>query len=191
MATSKTEICNLALQKLGAKRISDFDEDSVNARACRSAYPMVLEAELRAHLWSFAVGRATLAEEATAPSWGRAHQYQLPSDFLRLANDYAEDNTIDKDWVIEGRFILTDDIAPLYLRYVKLVTDTTQYDSLFCKALAAKLAEEMCEQLTQSNSKKAEAKADYKDAIKEARRINGIERGPQVSPDSEWIARRF
>lgn len=190
MATSKTAICNLALQKLGAKRISDYDEDSVNARACRTVYESVRDSELRANVWNFAIGRAQLAEEATAPSWGKNHQYQLPSDFLRLAPDDEHCNYFDKDWVIEGKFILTDDVSPIRIRYVKRIDDVTLFDPLFERALACKIANETCEQITQSNTKKESILSDYRMAIADAKKVNGIEKRAQVAPDSEWINRR-
>lgn len=191
MATSVTEICNSALLKLGAKRISDIDDDAVNARACRDCYERLRNAELRKHIWNFAIARATLPAESAAPEWGRARAYQLPSDFLRLAPDYEEDTYLEKDWVIEAKFIYSDDVSPLRIRYIKRVADTTTFDPLFDEALASKMADEMAEALTQSNTKKAAAATDYKEAIAEAKRVNGIEKRPQVAPPSEWISRRF
>lgn len=192
MALSTTSICNRALQKLGAKPLQALDtDDSVTARACRQAYEIVRDAELRDHYWSFAMKRAQLAAEATSPTWGRAYQYQLPSDYIMLGPEYVEENNLYRDWVIEGRYILTDDVAPLYIRYVGQVTDVTQYDPLFAEALSCKLAVELCEQLTQSNSKKATADADYKMTIARAKKRNGIEARAQVSPDAEWLSERY
>lgn len=187
---SETDIANLALQLLGANRIADIDENSANARACRECYSVLRDGELRSHPWNFAIARAQLAEDAAAPTWGKDHQYQLPSDFIRLLSDYEEDNDIDTDRVIEGRFIVSDESSPIYIRYIKRVTDTSHFDPNFIIALAAKMAAWMCERITQSNSKKADAKAAYKDAIVDAKRTNGIEKRPQVSYNSEWIDRR-
>lgn len=190
MANSVTEICNLALQKLGAKRISAITEDSANGRACNACYELMRDAELEDHPWKFAIGRASLVSEATGPSWGKAYQYQLPSDFICLLPDYEEDNTLYKDWVIEGKFILTDDTSPIYVRYIKKVTDVSQYSPLFADALACRMALQMCETLTQSNTKKADAAAEYKAIIARAKKRNGIQQRAQVSPDAEWISAR-
>lgn len=189
-AIADTQIANRALQKLGAKRLSDIDDDSVNGRACKAAWDLVRDSELRKHVWNFAIKRANLSPLDATPSFGRRYQYPLPSDFVRIAPDYEEDNSLDKDWVVEGRYILSDESPSLYLRYVAQISDVSQWDYLFIEAFAAKLAYELCEQLTQSNTKKADLANDYKYAVEEAKRINGIEKRPQVMPDDSWITSR-
>lgn len=187
---SDVEICNRALQKLGAKRIVSLDDDSPNARACQAAYEPVKRAELRAHPWNFAVQRAELAADATAPAWGRANSFQLPSDCLRILPDYPEDNRNSHDWQIEGRKILTDDTDPIYLRYIYDVTDPNEMDPLFREAVSAKLAIELCEELSQSNTKKDTLRDDYKEIIREARRTNAIENVAAEPPQDSWLSVR-
>lgn len=188
--SSVVDICNRALQKLGAERIISLTQDSVSARACNLAYEQVRDAELRAHVWNFAVKRAELAADATAPVYGYNYAYTLPSDCIRLLkNDYQEAFYSDK-WKIEGRKIITDESAPLPIRYVYRVTDTTIFDTLFIEALSSKMAYEMCEELTQSNSKREGAAADYKTAIREARKINAFENPPAEQDTDTWISIR-
>jgi hypothetical protein len=189
-STSVVEICNRALQKLGAARITSLTQDTPNARSCNVAYNVLRKAELRSHPWSFAIKRAELAADATAPSWGRANSFTLPSDFLRLMDDYPEDNMNNKDWQIEGKKILTDDDAPLYIRYIYDVEDPNEFDSLFSEALSSKIAMELCEEITQSNSKLQAVSEMYKAAIREARRINAIENVAAKPPEDEWITVR-
>lgn len=184
------EICNRGLQKLGAARIVSLSENSVAARACNVAYTSLRDAELLAHPWNFAIERVQLAADATAPDWGRASAFSLPTDFLRLLSDYPELNLNSKDWQIEGRKIITNDSAPLNVRYVKQVTDPNTMDALFREALATRLALELCEELTQSNEKKAGLKDDYKDTIREARRTNAIQNVPAKPAEDDWITVR-
>lgn len=184
-------ICNRALQKLGAKRIVSLtDENSSNARACNVAYETVRDAELRAHPWSFAIKRAQLAADSSTPEFGRANSFPLPSDFLCLREPYPEDNSLDHDWQIEGRKILTDEDAPLNLRYTAKVTDPNDMDVLFRESLATKLALELCEEITQSNSKKESLRQDYKEIIREAKRSNAIERPASQPPEDTWVTIR-
>jgi hypothetical protein len=187
---SETDICNRALQKLGAKRITSLEQDSVNARACNASYESLRDAELRAHPWSFATTRTSLAADSDAPEWGRANAFQLPSDFLCLLPVYPEDNSLDTDWIIEGQKIYTDDDDPLYVRYTRRETDPNVFDSLFREALASRIALELCEELTQSNTKKADLRVDYKDSIREARRTNAIEKIAAEPPEDSWITAR-
>lgn len=187
---SDVEICNRALQLLGAGRITSLAEDSPAAKEMARAYDPVRQRELRAHPWNFSIKRAQLAEAGSAPAFGRAREFPLPADFLRLLPPYPEDNYLSRDWLIEGRSILTDDAAPLNIRYVADVTDANQMDPLFREALAHSLAMATCEKLTQSNTKKAELREDRKEVIREAKRVNAIENVAQVTAEDEWITVR-
>lgn len=187
---SQTDICNIALQKLGAGKIASLSEDSRIARACNIAYTHCLESELRAHPWRFAIQRASLAEDATAPDWGKDAAYELPSDFLRLLSPYPEDNLNSLDYEIEGRKIYSDLGSPLYIRYVGQVTDTSLMDPTFREVLACRMAIQMCEDLTQSNAKAATIQVQYEKAIKEARRANAIEGISAEPPEDTWVTVR-
>lgn len=187
---SKVEICNRALQKLGAKRIISLTDDSSNARACNVAFEPVKLSLLRKHNWSFSIQRASLPADVPAPAFGPQNSFTLPADFLRLINPDSWMNYDSLDWVIESKKILTNDSAPLQIRYVADVTDPNQMDALFREALSSLMALELCEEITQSNTKKADLRQDYKDIIAEARRANAIE-VPAVMPyDDPWVTVR-
>lgn len=188
--SSEVSIANRALQKLGARRITSLTEDSVNARAVNACYSELRDAELRAHVWNFAKTRAQLAASATSPLFDKTNAFPLPSDCLRLLDNDPEKVVNWKDWLIEDNNILTDDDAPLNIRYIKQVTDPAQMDVLFREALASRIAYELAEELTQSNSKKQAAFADYQKAMNEARRTNAIENISQKPPEDEWITIR-
>lgn len=187
---SVVEICNRALQKLGAKRITSLTQDSANARACNVAYIPTRDRVLRDHQWNCAIARAELAADATAPAWGRENSFQLPSDFLGLADDYPEDNHNAKDWQIEGRKILTNDDAPLRIRYIKTMDDPNEMDACLREVLACELAIELCEEITQSNTKKQLLDGDREKAIRAAKKVNAIENVSKVPPEDDWITKR-
>lgn len=188
--SSVVGICNRALQKLGARRITALSEDSPNARACNVAYEPVRDAELRAHPWSFSIQRFQLAADSTSPAFGKSYAFPLPTDYLRLIEPDPDYVTNTLDWQIEGRSILTNDSGPLEIRCVTKVTDPNLMDALYLEALACKLALELCEELTQSNTKKAELKDDYKNAIAAARKANAFERTSQIPPEDTWVTVR-
>lgn len=188
---SKVEIANRALQLLGAKRITSFGEDSRNGRAINSAYESVKLAELRKHPWTFATKRASLAASSTEPLFTKTNKFPLPSDFVRLLPQDPEDLSNDLDWTIEGRNIVTNDSAPLEIRYVYNVTDPNEMDALFREALSAKLAAALCEEITQSNAKLVAANDAYKEAIAEARRANAIEKQAEKPPEDTWVTCRY
>ena len=197
---SQVEIANRALTKLGAARIISFADDNKQSRSVNSMFNVVRDAELRAHLWSFTIKRDSLPSLTTTPDWGYDYEYQLPSDCLRLLevndiypgpnlSDYRNSST--QEYVIEGRKILTSEAAPLKIRYVSRVVDTTQWDATFVEAFACRLALEMCEDLTQSNTKKELLMSDYGRAIMMAIRANAIELPPKDLPDDSWAMSRL
>lgn len=191
MAASIVEICNRALQKLGAARITSLSDQSTNARAVSQAYYRVRDAEFRKHPWNFAIQRFQLAASATPPAFGPTNSFPLPAGWMRLLPPDPFLNTNDRDWTIEGNQVLTMGGAPLNVRCVMKIEDTNLYDPLFDEALASKLAYELAEQLTQSNTKKEAAAGDYKVAIAEAKKVNGIEKVPQDSVEDTWITARI
>lgn len=184
---STVDICNRALQKLGARRIVSLSEESVNARACAIAYEPILHAELTDHPWNCAVKRAELAADETGPLFGRANSFQLPSDYLRLLDPDPLDNMPDIDFQIEGRKIVTDWADPIRIRYIYKITDPNEMDALLIEALVAKIAFELCEELTQSNTKKEGLREDYKEIIRRAKKTNAMLRIPQEPVVSSWL----
>jgi hypothetical protein len=183
---SKTGICNSALAKIGAKRISSTTDENARARACNEAYDRILEATLRAHSWNFAIKRAQLAADVTGPLFDYTNSFTLPSDFIRLLpeNDYG------LDWIVEGKKIITNDGAPLNIRYIYLVMDPNEMDALFREVLACNIAAEICWRLMQSNSKLQLVREERQRLLAEARRTNAIEQLSQELPEDDWIAVR-
>ncbi len=198
--TSQVDIANRALTKLGAARIISFGDDNKQARAVSSMFDIVRDAELRSHIWSFSVKRASSASLVTKPEFGYEHEYPVPSDCLRILmvndtypgpslEDYRNQNVAR--YVVEGNKILADFAPPLKLRYIRRVIDTTEWDSMFVEAFACRLAMEMCEDLTQSNTKRELAQAEYMSALRGAIRASALEQPPQAMPDTSWTLSRL
>lgn len=186
---SEVEICNRALQRLGAGRIVALDGANKESRECNTAYAPLRDFLLRSHPWSFAIQRAALAADVDAPIGDDAPdaQYTWPTDALRILLP----KSASLDWIIEGRKILTSDTAPLYIRYVARITDPNTMDPMFREALACLIGFEICESITQSNTKKAGLRDDLRDIIAEARRTNAIEKPPVESADDTWDTDRL
>lgn len=197
---SQVDICNRALTKLGAERITDINQSSKSARVMAALWDTVRRAELRKRFWSFAIGRDLLPALSTAPSWGFARAFQLPADFLRIVQindvfivpsltDYREGD--DSAYAIEGKQLLCDFDAPLKIRFIRDITDPGSFDPLFVEAFASKLAYESCYEITQSHQARDAALNDYKIAVTEAGRTNAIEKPPQGFPDDSWVLGRL
>jgi hypothetical protein len=186
---SVVDICNIALQKLGASRIVSLTQDTENARECNLLYEQARDAELRAHPWNFAIKRAQLAS-STAPVHGPTSAYPLPSDCLRLLPQDPCRAFDDLDWQIEGRSIVTDDTGALDIRYIYRVTDPNLFDALFVELMACRLAEGLNEKITQSNSKGQQIREDRRVALREARKVNAFENQSQEAPEGSWLTVR-
>ena len=191
---SKVSIANRALTKLGADRVLLLSDDTQQARVMNSMFDDVRDAELRRFDWNFAIKRAALPALAAAPAWGYQFQYPLPSDYLRLVQVgeiYVRSARKGAAaWAVESGMILTDQSAPLRIRYVHRTDNPGLYDPLFVEVLACKLALEACEPLTQSASKKQNAMEEYRFAINEAVRQDAIENPPDDLPLGSWLDSR-
>lgn len=196
MAQSVVDICNSALQRVGAASIVSLSDNSPEARACTIAYDSNRRDELRKHPWNFAVKRVVLAPDSTAPAFDYQYQFTLPSDCIRVLRPA----TAELDWQVEGRKILTNygsdytvssGTPSLNLRYIADITDSTMFDPSFYNVVAAALALDLVEKLTQSNQKKQLLMQDYSDAVKMARRMDAFESGPEDAADDYWWLVRY
>lgn len=190
MAVSEASICNLALQKLGAGRIISLSDDSAPARAVNACYSFLRDREARANKWNFAKKRAVLAPSTVTPAFDFGYAFPLPTDCLRLLPPSRD----TLDWRIEnheGRpSILTNDGDTLEIEYLATVTDPNQFDTLFIEMLACKIALNICEEITQSNTKKADLLAEYKDLKREAKQVNAFENIAEEAPEDSWLSAR-
>lgn len=214
--TTQIQICNRAAQLLGAQAISSIQENSRTARALNRAYQPVMLAELRKNFWGFSIMRAVLAASATKPAFGPSNYFPLPANFIMLAppdNSGAATfggtvgyNTgfgpqgnqgLPNDWQIEnggpgvGPAIVTNDPAPLYIRFVSSAITESMFDVLFAEALSGALACDTCEEITQSNTKLASAEAFYTDTMERAKQRNAYEKPPILAPTDSYILARY
>lgn len=201
--TNIATIANRALTKLGATRIVSLGDNSPQARTLTSMWNTVRDAALRESRWSFAITRAQLAADPTAPAFGYTVRYRLPAGFLRLLEvnnttfypcaDFSEYRSGSGDaatYAIEGNYILAYQDGPLNIRYLQSVVDTSIWDATFVEAFASKLAAESCEAITQSTSKWQKAMDDYAMAIRAAKKAGAIELPPQQIADDTWVTSR-
>lgn len=177
MASSETEIGNLALAHLGEAAVESFDEDNAASRALALHYAPTRDEVLRSHRWNFAIKRAALSALADAPPFRWAKQFALPTDCLRICeiNDTEIGDVISEEYVVEGRRILTDAEA-INLVYVARFATVAHFDSLFVRALALRLAVVVSETIRGTTGKTAELMQAYERATAPlARRVDANE----------------
>ena len=184
---SVVDLCNRALDLLGAANITSLTENSKEARLCNGNFDDVRDAVLHSHPWNIAITRRALAKDTDTPAFGFSFQYSLPTDpfCLRVLsfwnsnvnNDVAayDSNVMFK---IEGRKVLSNE-GTCNIIYIGRVTDTEQYDSLLNKAISARLAAEIAYNITGSNSVSQGMIAIYEDRLKEAKGVDSMEGFPE------------
>lgn len=193
MALSEVSIVNLALTLLGQDRVISTSDDVESARVMRSLWDGTRDSVMAGHPWKFAIKRTELAALAAAPAFGWAREFAIPEECLRLVqvgDDWAFYQTDIATFALEGGSILTDEAAPLRVRYVRRITNTGLWPPLFCRVVSLQLALDACEKLTNSSAKMDRLAANYTAAIREAKRQNAIERPPLRADRSDWIEAR-
>lgn len=191
MASSKTDIFNLAITMLGGVPIMSPTQNNRAAIALNTVYDVLRQGELRKKPgWNFAIAQVSLAASATTPLFDRAYSFPLPGDFLAMARPFPESDYNDLDWIVQNGQIYTKRSGVLNIRYVQDVSDTSRFDPLFSIALAAKLASACADAITQSNEKVKTSDMAYKMAIEDAKKANAFDNVPvQFAQDTYWTVR--
>jgi len=140
---SVVQICNSALNQLGASSITALTENSKNARLCNERYETIRDAVFRSHPWNCLIKRVQLAKDTDTPAWGFTSQYTLPADCLRVLQirDYAS------DYKIEGRKLLINE-DKVFLIYSAQITDVNELDVLLRETISAGIASDISYAIT-------------------------------------------
>lgn len=200
MAYSDVGIANIALIRIGAKRISALTENSEQAIVINSVWQYIRDEVLSVRDWHFAKVRVALAQNATTPEYNFDFAYTMPADFLRLCRQdrtdasvftsgiYSEDfftgqlylNNIYYPYKIEtisdGTICLftdydnTDD--SLFITYIKRITDATKFSPAFVNCFSNRLAAEIATTITESRAKFQDMMNMYESSLKKAESQN-------------------
>ena len=186
---SVVQICNSALNQLGASSITALTDDSKNARLCNERYTTVRDEVFRSHPWNCLVKRIQLAQDTDTPPWGFTYQYTLPSDCLRVLQikDY------NSDYKIEGRKLLIDE-SDVYLIYLAQITDVNELDVLLRETISANLAQDIAYAIT-ANLQVSKLMAEkYQAKLSEARHADsseGYNTNPELAQTDQIITEDF
>lgn len=189
---STVDICNLALLKVGAARITSLLDNTPQAKELNAIYAMKRDSELSLHPWTFAIKRAKIPAESTAPITQWARKFPLPADYLRLVQVGEVDAFYDSGYFgalfdVEAGCVVSNEASPLSIRYVSRITEPGLFHALFVESFACALAMEVCEARSQNLAKRDDIQAQYERAIRAAKRANVIERPPQRMPEGSWV----
>lgn len=190
---SEVAVYNMALDMLEEGPVTAPSEDSRAARLLSRNYAQTRDEVLRAHPWNFALTRTKLPALAEAPAFGWLRAFQLPSDCLRVL-PIVRDGGFEARPIaheIEGSQVLTDEPAPLAIRYIRSVSDPGRFDALFARALAARLAVYVGHVITGKQSYIERVGRIYSETLAEARRIDSLEGTAATPLGEDWIEARY
>lgn len=171
---SVVDICNSALNQLGASVILSLTENSKNGRLCNQRYEPIRDSVFRSHPWNCLMKRVELAQDSTTPAFEYTYQYTLPTDCLRVMRTEKSNISGGEEYRIEGRKLLTDE-ATVKLLYLAKITDPNEYDTLLLETLSAAIAADLAYAVTASTSLAANMYQLYQNKLKEARFADATE----------------
>uniref|UniRef100_A0A6M3XLV0 Putative tail tubular protein n=1 Tax=viral metagenome TaxID=1070528 RepID=A0A6M3XLV0_9ZZZZ len=148
MSASEVQICNLALLKFGTLTITELGPLTKESRACAVFYPLLRDQLVYSHPWNFAMKRADIsAPLADTPAFEWDYAYTLPADCMRVWELYGT----DAEWVVESGQLLTNLDKEIYIRYIRQVTTTGNFNPSFVNCLGTLLGAELAAKLAGDN----------------------------------------
>ena len=190
---SVVDICNGALNQLGASTILSLTEDSKNARLCNARYTQVRDAVFRSHPWNCLQKRVQLAADSDAPAWGFTKQYTLPADCLRVLKIHtgATDSIASAiDYAVEGRKIKTNE-GTVYLVYIAIDTDPNNYDTYLQESISHQLAADIAYAVTNNATLANNYMTRADERLREARFIDATENALGTIESNEFVDARL
>ena len=190
---SVVNMCNSALNLLGASTISSLTEDTKNARLCNQRFEPIRNRVMRSHNWNCLIKRVQLAQDSTGPVIEYTYGYTLPTDCLRVLkvhNGTTDSVASDLDYKVEGRKIVTD-ITTIYLVYIALVTDPNEFDSYLREAISHQLAADICYAITNNSTLANNYMTRADERLREARFIDATENALDTVEANEFTDARL
>ena len=190
---STVDMCNSALNLLGASTISSLTEDTKNARLCNQRFEPIRDRVFRSHNWNCLIKRVQLAQDSTGPVVEYTYGYTLPTDCLRVLkihNGSTDSIKSALDYKIEGRKVVTDETT-IYLVYVALVTDPNEFDSYLREAISHQLAADICYAITNNSTLANNYMGRADERLREARFIDATENSLDTIESNEFTDARL
>lgn len=187
MAT-EVSICSSAALLVGCSPISDLSDASIEAQLSSNLFELVRDKTLRAHPWAFATKRVKLSSTTSTPIYGFSHEFNTPSDMLRLLS--VDSDHIGLNFRLEGRKILANSDT-INLRYVFRNTDISSWTSDFIHVVTLELAAQIAYPIHKSDSQRQILTQQAMYAMSLAKAVNAQENPSQRLGNDPLYASRF
>lgn len=185
MASSETDIVNVALILLGQPTILRMDDDNDVARTANTLWADVRDAVLSEHPWNRCTKILTLSKTPRDPGWvtterSYSYEYLYPADSLRILEPEDDLAKWEVGVSTTGEQVVWSDTDGLTVKYIFRNTNVSQYSAWLSLALSKKMAAELALPITQSISKATNAATAYDMHLRKAKGMDGQEQSPVV-----------
>ena len=139
-------IANTALTRINKQVLQTLDESNTSAMLCNVLIPNCVKNILQQNDWHSARKRTLIAPLLETPAFGYAHQFAMPSDFVRRVKVHS-----DLPWEKEGEVILSDEEA-LAITYIAYPSTPGSLDPLIVDTITTLLAAQLSVSLTSDST---------------------------------------
>jgi hypothetical protein len=180
---TKSEICNLALSRLGDKStVENIDVPKTQTeKTFKKWFDVTRRAALRKMMPPFARKRKLWAKSNYVPDFGYSFAYDYRADCVKVLGIGNMDEP-DTNYVVEGNYILTnsDYKDGLPVRYVEDVTDLGRFDDNFIELFSLLLACNVAPEITESASRVKGIESSLPIKIAEVMAVSSQENKPFI-----------
>ncbi len=193
--SSVVKICNLALSRIGAARITSLLDGTETANLCNTLFDECAEDTMIEGPWVSTIRRQELAILDETPVSGYTYAYQLPVDpFCLKVLAVNELNTsitpasvttrlllsgapteelefAEVGYKVEGRKLLTNE-ASVAIRYIAKLTDSEDYDDNLKRAIVSRMVAELVYPLTGDRTVSDRAWTKHEKTLERALELN-------------------
>lgn len=145
------EMTNAALLRLGANRISGFDDKTAEAVVTNEIILPLQKALISSHPWGFATTQTELSESSSPPIADFDKSFDLPSDFLRVISAGTGNKGSGLEYRIHHKKLHcnADNVKLTYI----FEPSPDDFPHYFRQLMSAKMAAEICIAITESTSR--------------------------------------
>jgi hypothetical protein len=158
---SDIDIASNALQEIGAKSISSFDDPGAGAAVAKALYERITRALLTKTYWGFALKKQQLNRLSQTPLNEFKYAHQIPTDCLKVQRTYP------RIYYKIYRDLIYSDSIDVEIDYIFRV-DTTLFPAYFELALTYKLASEFALAVTDNEQKNLIYEEKFRQALADA-----------------------
>lgn len=170
---STVRLCNIALARLGAARITSLTDNTSEAKLCNTLFDVVAEEVMSEGMWTSTINRATLNRTTNTPAFGYTYEFQLPTSPKALkVLSINEDTTGTYGFRIEGDKLLAN-VSTMKIQYIGKIEDTESYDPMLQKAIVSRLTAELAYPITGSSAVSERWWAKYEQDVADGLANNG------------------